>query len=282
MSHPVAQPVEHRRRPLTWRAEARRQWGRKRTRWVVGLVLVLPLILVGAFAVNGGSSGSGGGFVSVATRGGANFAMFTVLMSAQLLLPIFGAMLVGDAVPAEGAWSSLRYLLTAPVGRVRLLTSKLVVGLLSFAAVAALLALWAYAVGVVAYGTDGFVGPSGYSLPGGTFAGHALLALGYIVVTLLPVAAIAFYLGVRTDAPLGSVGGAFLVLVICEILDSITALGQWRNGLLGHYSFSYTVLFQNPPVDPTDMIHGALWSVVWTLAFGFLAYRHFTRKDVLS
>ena len=40
-------------RPLPLRAELRRQLGRRRTRLILGFLLVLPLLLVGAFALGG-------------------------------------------------------------------------------------------------------------------------------------------------------------------------------------------------------------------------------------
>ena len=46
----------------------------------------------------------------------------------------------------------------------------------------------------------------------------------YASVQSLLVAALAFLLSVLTDAPLGAVGGAVLLVVVSNILDSITAL----------------------------------------------------------
>ena len=39
-------------RPLSWRAELRRQLGRRRTLWVMGIVAALPIILVTAFSLD--------------------------------------------------------------------------------------------------------------------------------------------------------------------------------------------------------------------------------------
>lgn len=272
------------RRPLSWRAEARRQLGRRRTAWIFGIIAALPIILVIAFAFDNGdgNDASGPTLVDVATHGGANFGLFSLLVSSEVLLAIVGSMLVGDSLPAEASWSSLRYLLSAPVGRARLVTSKLVVGFTTFCLAALLLPAWSILVGLIAYGNGAFVSPSGYEVAASAFAARVLVSVAYIVVSLSPVAAIAFWLGARTDTPLAAVGGAFVALVICGILDSINALGDWRKALIGHYSRAWLEMFTQPPLDPGDMIHGTLWAILWTLVFLAVGYRHFTRKDVLS
>ena len=121
------------RDPLSWRSELRRQWGRRRTIWAFGLLLALPLVLVGSFAFGQRSSNSRGGastrIFDLAQSGAANFSLVLVFLASELLLVLLAALFCGDAVPSEASWSSLRYLLIAPVQRARLLTSKLAIGI---------------------------------------------------------------------------------------------------------------------------------------------------------
>src|SRR6202035_1528405 len=108
-----------------------RQLRRRRTRIRFGLLLALPWILVGWFEVSGPSSPGNGtpGLVAVTTQGGLNFAAFSVFVSAGSLLVDAVALFCGDTVASEASWSSLRYLLAAPVPRARLLRQKLTVAL---------------------------------------------------------------------------------------------------------------------------------------------------------
>ena len=52
-------------------------------------------------------------------------------MSAGFLLVVAVALFCGDTVASEAGWSSLRYLLAAPVPRTRLLRQKLAVAMTS-------------------------------------------------------------------------------------------------------------------------------------------------------
>lgn len=272
-------------RPLSWRAELRRQLGRRRTLWVIGLVVALPLVLVAAFSLDNDPGRPGDPtvrLVDLATSGGPNFTVFAFVVSAELLLFIVAALFAGDPVPAEASWSSLRYLLTAPVTRARLLTSKLVVGFLSTAALVVALPLWALAVGSIAYGQEPFSILGGGEMPWSQWLPRMALAVGYVLVMVLPVGAFSFWVGVRSQTPLAAVGGALILLIVSGILDSIDALGDWRKALPGHYSRAWLDLLVSGPVDWADLRHGALWAVFYAVLFVALGYRRFRRQDILS
>ncbi|WP_323096068.1 ABC transporter permease [Intrasporangium sp. YIM S08009] len=282
MSVETVGPVRRVRDPLSWRAELGRQWGRRRTKVAFALVLALPLILVAAFAFGDPPRpGAAPRFIDLAQDGSANFTLFTLFASSELLLVLVAALFCGDSVPAEASWSSLRYLLIAPVRRARLLTSKLVIGLASTVAAAVLLVGWSLLVGGLAYGWAPLTSPTGESLTWGQLLPRLALALAYVFVTLLPTAAIAFWIGVRSDAPLAAVGGAVLFTIVLNILDQIDALDPWRNAFPGHYNRAWQDIIA---LDPqwTAVTHGALWSLVWAVAFTMLGYRRFRRADILS
>ncbi|MDO3394244.1 ABC transporter permease [Nocardioides sp. SOB44] len=267
-------------RPLSLRAELRRQLSRRRTLWSFVLLLALPLVIVAAFALGDGDP-SEGSLVDLATGGAANFAIFTTAVSSSFLLIVLAALFVGDSLPSEASWSTLRYLLLAPVPRARLLASKLVIGLLSTAVAVVALIGWSLLVGLVFYGPADFRSLSGGSLDWATFGPRLALIAAYLVITLLPVGAIAFALGVRTDAPLAAVGGAVMVTIVSAILDQIDNLGSLRNALPLHDAGAWFSLLRAEVVWD-DLVQGTLWSVLYTLVFVGLAFWMFRRKDVLS
>ena len=143
------------------------------------------------------------------------------------------------------------------------------------------LPLWCLAVGAVAYGTDPFEGPTGERLGWGEFAVRLAVIVGYLAVSLLFVSSMAFFIGVLTDAPLGAVGGAVLLVIVSNILDSITALGDLREALPTHAQYAWAdALAQD--VDWSEMVTGGLWSVAYSIVLLWAAFTLFARKDVLS
>lgn len=269
--------------PLPVRAEIVRQLRRRRTRLAFAFILALPLLLVGAFALgsDGDEGGAGTSFVDLAQVGPANLAVFTLFASTGFLLVVLVALFAGDAVPSEASWATLRYLLAAPVPRGRLLRVKLAVASLTSLAALVLLPLWCLVVGLAAYGTDSYRGPSGEQLAWGEFTVRLALVVAYLFVSLSFVAALAFLVGVLTDAPLGAVGGAVLLTIVSNILDAIPALGSLREGLPTHGQFAWADALQRD-IDFSGMATGALWSIAYSIVLLAASFVIFARKDVLS
>jgi ABC-2 type transport system permease protein len=270
------------RAALRLRVEALRQWRRRRTKVVLAGLALFPLVMGLLFARGRDGSGSGGTrLVDLATGGAANFALFVVFASSTFLVIVVVALFCGDAVASEASWSSLRYLLAAPVGRSRLLAHKLIVALGYSLAGLVILPASALLTGGVLFGWGAARTPAGVVIPPGEAIFRLSVGVGYLAVALLAVAAIAFCLGVYTDAPLGAVGGAVLLVILSSILDQVEDLGELRQFLPTHYLGAW-VDVMNDPIVWADMARGAVVSSGYCVVLLALAWRHFGRKDVLS
>jgi ABC-type transport system involved in multi-copper enzyme maturation permease subunit len=269
---------------LPFTVEAIRQLRRWRTFVAFIILLVLPWILVGAFELGGPPQpGSGApGLVDLATGGGLNFAAFSLFASAGFLLVVAVALFCGDTVASEASWSSLRYLLAAPVPRARLLRQKLAVALAYATIAVTSFPLMALLAGTLAFGWHPLRLPaSGVELRTGAALARMVIVLAYVLVTDLVVAGLAFLLSVSTDSPLGAVGGAVGLVIVSNILDAVTALGPWRQILPTHWQFAWLDAMQ-PQFSWGRMIEGAAVSVSYALVLFALAFRRFRVKDIVS
>ncbi|MFF2808589.1 ABC transporter permease [Streptomyces sp. NPDC058000] len=281
---PAAAPGYRARRTLPLRVEARRQLLRRRTLVIAAILTLLPFVLVAAFAIGGDPGTRNTGRISLmatATASGGNFAATALFVSAGFLLVVPVALFCGDTVASEASWSSLRYLLAAPVPRARLLLSKLTVGLVFSAAAMLLLPLVALAVGTAAYGWGPLQLPTGGALAPGDAVLRLAVVTGYVFVGQLVTAALAFWLSTVTDAPLGAVGGAVGLTIVGNVLDQVTALGDWRAVLPAHWQYAWADALQ-PQTEWSGMLQGASVSVSYALVLTALAFRGFARKDVVS
>jgi ABC-2 type transport system permease protein len=279
---PAGEPVPFDpRRTLPLRIEFIRQLKRRRTQLVALVLLLLPILVAIAFKVGGQQTSGGAALVDIATTGATNFALFTEFAAIGFLLVVIVALFCGDTVASEASWSSLRYLLAVPVPRSRLLRQKLVVSLtLSFGA-NLLLPLWGYVVGGLFFGWAPARSPLGGSFTTSEAVTRLVIVVGYACVQSLVVAGLAFLLGVMTDAPLGAVGGAVLLVVVSNILDSISALDPYRRYLPTHYQYSWLDAL-GPTVVWDDMLRGIGLSLVYAAVFLGAAWVRFQRKDITS
>ncbi|MGC4804025.1 ABC transporter permease subunit [Micromonospora sp. DT233] len=272
---------------LPFAAEFRRQASRRRTQLALGFMVLLPLIILIAFQFDAGDDddrGGGGEFSSLgdlATSGGLNFTLFSLLVSASFLLVVVVALFCGDTVASEASWGSLRYLLAIPVPRARLLAVKLLVALAYSALALLLLAGTALLAGTLRYGWEPLSSQVSAQLDPGEGLLRLLGVLGYLAVVLLAVAGLAFLLSVVTDAALGAVGGAVLLWILSSILDQITALGGIRAFLPTHYANAWLGLLSTP-VQTDDVVRGCISAIAYATLFWSLAFWRFTRKDITS
>lgn len=270
-------------RTLPVRVEFARQLKRRRTQWTFVLLLVLPIVMALAFKVGGAPSNDNGGsaLLTVATDGAGNFALFTEFAAIGFLLVVIVAMFCGDTIASEASWSSLRYLLAMPVPRPRLLRQKLVVALSFSFVVNLLLPGWAYLVGGIFFGWSPARSPFGGTFSYGDTVQRIVIVAGYAAIQALIVAALAFLLSVLTDAPLAAVGGAVFLIVVSNILDSITALDPYRQVLPTHFQYSWLDAL-TPTISWDDMIRGTALALIYSAILFTAAWIRFSRKDITS
>ncbi|MER6395173.1 ABC transporter permease [Kitasatospora sp. NPDC086009] len=269
-------------RTLPLRIEALRQLRRRRTLVIGGVLAAMPFVILAAFQI-GGTPGRADrtSFIELATASGPNFATTLLFMGTGFLLVIPVALFCGDTVASEASWSSLRYLLAAPVPRARLLARKFVVGLAFSAAAVVLLPTIGLLVGTAAYGWGDLKLPTGATLSATEALPRLALAVAFVFLSEVVIAALAFWLSTATDAPLGAVGGAVFASIVTGVLDAVTALGDLREWLPAHWQYAWADALQ-PQLEWGGMVQGVSLSLSYAVVLLALAFRGFARKDVVS
>ncbi|OKJ08337.1 ABC transporter permease [Kitasatospora sp. CB01950] len=269
-------------RTLPLRVEAMRQLRRRRTLVIGGVLAALPFVVLAAFQI-GGTPGRENRttFIELATASGANFATTLLFMGTGFLLVIPVALFCGDTVASEASWSSLRYLLAAPVPRARLLARKFTVAMMFSAAAVVLLPAVGLVVGTAAYGWGDLKLPTGATLSATEALPRLALAVLYVFLAEAVVGALAFWLSTATDAPLGAVGGAVFASIITGVLDAVTALGSLREWFPAHWQYAWADALQ-PQLEWGGMVQGVVLSLSYAVILLALAFRGFATKDVVS
>ena len=274
---------------LPYRVELYRQFKRKRTAIAYLFVVSLPILV--AIAVKFGPSGNSGGptrlgsgttdLIGLATIGASNFTVTMLYFATPFLLVTVIALFNGDTVASEASWSTLRYLLASPVPRARLLLQKIKVSLSLSVLAVLIMPISSWIVGAIAFGIKPLQSPLGATFTNPVAISRIAIITIYIAISLMFIAGLAFYLSVRTDAPLGAVGVAVAISILLSILDTITALGKIRDWLPVHYAFSWFDALATT-IDYSVMIRGGSYCfIVGTILYA-LAVNRFAHKDVTS
>jgi ABC-2 type transport system permease protein len=215
-------------------AELRWVLRRPRTLVVLALLALVPLAIAIGIATTGGpSSGRGPGLVAQVAGNGFVLPVVALGLSLALLLPLAVASAAADAVAGEAATGTLRGLLLAPVGRMRLVVMKSA-GVVTVAVLAVLLiaVVGMIAGTVVVGGAQGtLVTLSGTSLGVGEAVGRIALVAVWTVGQLLAVGAVALAISTLTEHPLVVLASVLGGLIVFGVLSAIPSL-EWLQPLL--------------------------------------------------
>ena len=266
------------------RDELQRQLSRRRTLVLLAAMIVVPLALAAIYALRGAPElvqGASPQLVHLAADSALAFTVFVLYMCAPLLLVAVAAAFAGDALASESSWGTLRYLLASPIPRRRLLARKLSAALVLATLATTLLVGTSMLAGLVLFGWHPLDTPVGGELATDDGLRRVLLASGYVLVTLLPFAALALLFATILDSPLGSVGVATGIAVVSQILDVVPTLGTARVLLPTHYALAWTDLFVDPPL-PDELAAGTLQAALFTVAACAAAWYRFSRRDITT
>ncbi len=258
-----------------------------RTWLVIAMLVALPTIVAVLLAVTdiGPRLGAGPPFLSAVLTDGTLFPLAALGVVLPLLLPIAVAVLGGDAIAGEAQTGTLRYLLIRPVGRAQLLIAKLVT-VVAFVIMAVLVvALVSYVEGRLLLGKSstpgGTVSVSGSTLTPEQLAGRTGLALAYVIISMLGVAAIALFFSTLTKSPVAAALATIGVLIASAVLLGLDAASSLQPFLLTRYWLSFVDLFRNP-ILWDSVLRGLLVQVSYLLVFTLAAWANFSSKDILD
>src|SRR3954468_23793251 len=178
--------------------------GPRRNQMGLLVLAAVPVLMAVAVRISAPRAGRGPDFLSSITSNGLFVPLAALGVEMALFLPLAIAMLAGDAVAGEANQGTLRYLLTVPVGRTRLLAVKYA-GIVAGSFLAPLVvAASGLLIGLILFGGGDVTLLSGTR----TGLGEALLRLLgvclFLGVCLSALGAVGLFLSTLTVQPMGA------------------------------------------------------------------------------
>ena len=271
---------------------------RRPRNWVsIALLCGLPILVAIFVAVThvAPPPGQGPTLLSAVLSDGALFPAAALAIVLPIFLPIAVAVVAGDAIAGEASAGMLRYLLTRPVARTRLLVAKLV-ALIAYVLLAVVaVALTSYVTGRLLFGSKpAAVTSSGITttnVVAASLSGTALTpadvlvrtagVVAFIVVSMLGVGAIALFLSTLSDSALGATLGALAVLITSGVLVALNSASAISPYLPTRYWLSWVDFFRQP-ILWRGIDQGFEIQAVYVVVFVAAAWANFASKDITS
>ncbi len=283
---PVGPPAAatRRRRMLSTRllrSELRLIAGRRRNQMGLLVLAAVPILMAIAVRISTPREGRGPDFLSSITANGLFVPLAALGVEMGLFLPLAIAMLSGDSVAGEANLGTLRYLLTVPVGRTRLLAVK-------YAALA-IGALWGVAVvtiagaiaGIALFGTGDMPTLSGTEISFGAAVWRVVLVSLYIAAGLAALGAVGLFISTLTEQPLAATVSLMIFTILSWIADSVPQISWLHPWLIVDQWGAFGDIMRDPPFWD-NVAHGLWVDLGYAVVFWLLAWSRFAGKDITS
>ena len=275
---PAARPLRHISTRFL-RSELRLIFGRRRNQAGMGILAVVPVMIAFTVKLSAPRPGRGPDFFASITSNGLFVALAALSIELGLFLPLAVAAIAGDSIAGEANIGTLRYLLTVPVHRTRLLAVKFA-AITIFSLVAT---LWVSLVGAVAglalFGGGQMTMLSGTQIGMGSAVLRVLLATIYLGLCFASLGAIGLFISTLTEQPIGATIALVVINVLSFIMDSIPQLSWLHEWLPTHWWMSFGD-FLRDPIAWGDVSRGLLTAAGYMLVFWLAAWARFADKDV--
>lgn len=256
---------------------------RRRTWAMLAALAAIPVLIavVVRLSSDGPAPGRGPAFLDSITQNGLFVSLTALTVSIPLFLPLTVGVVAGDTIAGEANLGTLRYLLVAPVGRIRLLLVKYA-GAAMFCLTATLVIV---TVGALIGAALFPVGPvtllSGDTIGFGGYLGRLLLLATYVTLSLLGLSAIGLFISTLTTVPVGAMAATAGLAAVAQILGALPQLEWLHPWLFTHYWLGFGDLLRQP-ISWGSFGDNALLQLGYLAVFGALAYGRFSTKDMLS
>lgn len=225
--------------------------------------------------------GRGPPFLDSITGNGLFVGLTALVVCTPLFLPLTVGVVAGDTIAGEASLGTLRYLLIAPAGRVRLLVVKFVGAAVFCVAATLAVVVSGTLIGVLLFPVGPVTLLSGDTISFGDALIRLMLIALYVTVSLLGLTAIGLFISTMTDVPVGAMAATIVLAVTAQVLGAIPQLEWLHPWLFSHHWLGFTDLLREPILWGTFRDNAVL-QFGYLLVFGSLAFGRFTTKDVLS
>ena len=280
----LALGAPRRYRGATWRmyrSEVRLILGRRRNIALLTVLGVIPVLIGVAVSLSTPRNGDGPPFLGQISGNGL-FLVFTALsVCMPVFLPLVVGVVAGDSIAGEAGTGTLRYLLTVPVTRSRLLLVK-TLGTLTFTATAVLVVgAVGMVTGAILFGLHDVTLLSGDTVSLGSGIGRALLVVVYVTVALFGLTAGGLFISTLTENAIAAMATTVGIAVLSFLLDAVPQLSAIHPYLLTHNWLGFGELLRLSP-SSTTLLQWSLLHLAYAAIFLSLAWSRLTTKDVTS
>ena len=208
--------------------------------------------------------------------------MFTALtVSLPFFFPLVLGVVSGDCIAGEANIGTLRYLLTVPVTRGRLLTVK-TLAIATFTVITVLVvAVVGILTGAVLFGLHSVTLLSGDTVSLGSGLLRTLGIAAYVSVAMFALGAGGLFVSTLTENAIAAMATTIGIAILSALLDAVPQLSAIHPYLLTDHWLGFGELLRTS-IGVQSLLQWSLLHVAYAAIFLSLAWSRITTKDITS
>ncbi|HEY2043045.1 MAG TPA: ABC transporter permease [Jatrophihabitans sp.] len=254
---------------------------RRRNQLILLVLAAVPIIIGIAVKVTVDPNSSTDGLIADISQNGIFVAFTALVVVIPVFLPMAIAVVSGESISGEANQGTLRYLLTVPVGRTRLLVVKFLAAAFWCVTISATVAVSGVLIGLILFPVGKVTLLSGTQTSMISGIGRLLIVVGYASLMMLAIAAIGLFISTLTEVPIAAMAATLTVAIVMQVLVAVPQLHAIHGLMISDYFLNFGDVIRDPLVL-TGLTKGVLVALAYLVIFFSLAWSRFTTKDVTS
>jgi len=266
----------------------------KKWRTYIGFIAIGTLVPVihiamyfsGSHTLNSMTENLQSSFFLVGNLLNAYFVSYFIMMSLVVHIPFLITLVAGDLLAGEASAGTYRMLITRPISRNQIVTSKFLAGIIYTSLLIIWLAFTSLVLGTIILGTGELLVANNQGII--VFAKDDILwrflfAYAYATLSMSVVASLAFLFSALVENAIGPIISTMAVIIVFLILSAIPVefIQSIKPFLFTSYLLDWMLMFKNP-IDSIEILKSVSILFTHVIVFYFIALFIFKRKDILT
>ncbi len=214
------------------------------------------------------------------------FISYLILNMLAVHIPFLITLVAGDLLAGESTAGTYRILLTRPVSRLQVLTSKFIAGNIYTFSLILWLAIVSLGVGAILFGFGELIVIKSSTViifDRNDVLWRFLLAYGFAALGMSVVCSLAFFFSSLVENAIGPIVATMAVIIVFVIVSAINidVFSSIKPYLFTNYILSWRLIFSDP-INTSKLLNAVLILLGHTVLLFSVTAFIFKRKDILS
>lgn len=249
-------------------------------------LLHLAMYLEGQKSLEFITQGLRDSFILVGNLLNGYWISYIILNALTIHIPFLITLVAADLLAGEATAGTYRLLVTRPVSRMQIVTSKFLAGMIYTGSLILFLAFMSLVVGLIIFGSGELIVTGNQSIiifEKSDILWRFLLAYGFAILSMMVVCSLAILFSSLVENAIGPIVSTMAVIIIFIILSAfdVEILREIRPYLFTNYMMDWREFF-NDPLDFAEITKSVLVLSGHIIVFFTATSLIFHKKDILS